>query len=120
MIFAREISDPLASLVKKLDEAAELNKSARMGTFVVFCSDEEGLEAKLKELAKKQELKHLVLAIDNPAGPKGYNVAKDAEVTVILYKQKTVKVNHAFKKGELKAADVEKIIGELKEILPPK
>src|SRR5438132_6840614 len=120
MIFAREISDNLTSLVKKIDEATAKNRSARMGSFIVFCSDEEGLEKKLKDLADKEKLKHTILTIDNPAGPKAYNVAKDADVTVVFYNKRNVKVNHAFKKGELKPADVEKIVSEVKEIVPEK
>jgi hypothetical protein len=117
MIFAREVSDPLTSLVKKLDDATVKNSKAQMGSFVVFCSDEEGLDKKLKELANSEKLKKLVLTIDNPAGPKGYNVAKEADVTVVFYNKRNVKVNRAFKKGELKAADVEKIVGELSKIV---
>ena len=120
MIFAREISAPLTSLVKKLDESTVKNASARMGSFVVFCSDEEGLDKKLKELATKENLKKLVLSIDNPAGPKGYNVAKDADVTVVYYNKRNVKVNHAFKKGELKEADIAKIVAEVTKIVPEK
>src|SRR5215831_9932157 len=99
MIFAREVSDPLTSLVKKIDAATAKNSDCRMGSFVVFCSDDEGLEKKLKDLSEKEKLKKIVLAIDNPAGPRGYNVAKDSDVTVVLYTRQNVKVNHAFKKG---------------------
>ena len=76
MIFAREISDPLTSLVKTLDEAAGKNTDCKMGSFVVFCNDDEKLEKTLKELGEKEKLKHLVLTIDNPAGPLDYKVAK--------------------------------------------
>src|SRR6516162_7990453 len=99
MIFAREVSDNLTSLVKKIDAATGENKKARMGSFVVFCSDDEGLEKKLKALADKESIKNTIFAIDNPAGPKAYKVAKDAEVTVILYDRQTVRSNHAYRKG---------------------
>jgi hypothetical protein len=120
MIFAREISDPLTSLVKKIDAATAKNSDCRMGSFVVFLSDDEGLEKKLKELAKKDKIDHTVLSIDNPAGPRGYGVAKDADVTVVLYTNRTVKANYAFKKGELKDADINKIVGDVSKILPQK
>jgi hypothetical protein len=120
VIFAREISDPLTSLVKKIDEATAKNSDCKMGSFVVFCSKEEGLEKKLKELASKEKLSKTILTLDNPAGPSDYKIAKDADVTVILYTKKTAKVNHAFKKGEMKESDVEKILGELDQILPKK
>jgi len=120
MIFAREISPTLTSLVKKLDEETAKNSSAKMGSFVVFCSDAEDLEKQLKDLSEKQKLEKIVFAIDNPAGPKGYNVAKDADVTVLLYKGQKVAVNFAYKKGDLKEAEVSKIVGELPKILPSK
>src|SRR5438034_753944 len=120
MIFAREISDPLTSLVKKIDAATEANKSCRMGSFVVFCSNEEGLEKKLKELAEKKKITKPVFTTDNPAGPQKYEIAKDADVTVVLYQKHNVKANYAFKKGELKDADDLLDVGDLKKIIPEK
>jgi len=120
MIFAREVSDSLTSLVKKIDKATAKNKSARMGSFVVFLSSEEGLEEKLKELAKKEGIDTTVLSIDNPAGPRGYDIPKDADVTVVLYNRRVVKANHAFKKGELKDKDIEAIVKDVSKIVPGK
>jgi hypothetical protein len=117
MIFAREISDNLTSLVKKMDAATAENKKARMGSFVVFCTDDEGLEKKLKDLAEKENIKNTIFAIDNPAGPKAYKVAKEADITVILYDKQTVKANHAYRKGELTAQAVDAIVKELPKIL---
>jgi len=110
MIFARECSPELKKLIKKIDECTGKNGDCKMGSFVVFCSDEEGLAAKLKTAAKDENLKKTVLAIDNPAGPKGYNVNKDADVTVILYKNRTVKANFAFKKGELTEKGIDAVM----------
>jgi hypothetical protein len=120
MIFAREISDNLTSLVKKIDAATAANKKARMGSFVVFLSDDEGLSKKLEELAKKEGISQCVLTIDNPAGPKAYKVAKDADVTVVLYNQRNVESNHAFKKGELNAKAIDQIVADVKKIVPAK
>ena len=117
MVFARETSDPLTSLVKKLDAATAKNSSSRMGSFVVFCSDDEGLEAKLKGLADKEKLEKIVLTIDNPSGPNRYKIAKDADVTVVLYNKSKVIANYSFKKGELKSSDVEKIVSEVSKIV---
>jgi hypothetical protein len=120
VVFAREVTDSLTSLVKKIEEATEKNNDARMGSFVVFCSDEEGLKKKLEELADKEKLKKTILTIDNPAGPEGYDIAKDADVTVLLYVGQTVKVNHAYKKGELTNREVDRILSELPKILEDK
>jgi hypothetical protein len=110
VVFAREITDPLTGLVKKIDAATAKNN--KVASFVVFMNDDESYEQKLKDLAKKEQLTTTTLTLDNPAGPKGYNIAKEADVTVLLYVNKTVKHNYAFKKGELKDTDVAAIVGE--------
>ena len=120
MIFAREVSDSLTSLVKQIDAATAKNSSCHLGSFVVFCNDDEKLEGKLKDLAKKENLEHIVLTIDNPQGPQRYKVAKDADVTVVLYDRHKVKANYAFKKGELHDEDVSKIVADVTKILPDK
>jgi hypothetical protein len=121
MIFAREVSGPLTSLVKKIDAETAKNKDARMGSFVVFLSDDETMEKKLKELAEKNKIKNTVLTlVEKKDGPEGYDIAKDADVTVVLYVKKNVKANYAFKKGEMKEKDIGKIVGDIKKILPEK
>ena len=120
MIFAREVTDGLASLVKKIDEATDKNNECRMGSFVVFCSDEEGLKEKLEKLADKENLKKTVLTIDNPAGPEGYDIAKDADVTVSCYVKHKVKANHAYKRRPNGRRDRGRVVSELTKILPEK
>ncbi len=120
MIFARDISDPLTSLVKKIDAVNQKEGNKKMHSFVVFLSDKEGIEKDLKDLATKENLKETVLAKDSPAGPKGYNVAKDADITVVLYVNRNVKSNHAFKKGELNDKAIEQIMEDMPKILDKK
>jgi hypothetical protein len=119
-VFARDVNDGLTSLVKKIDEATAKNSDARMASWVVFCNDDEGLEKKLKDFIDKEKIKKTVLAIGDNAGPEDYNIAKDADVTVLLYVKKTVKVNYSFKKGQMTDKDVDKILADLSKILPDK
>ena len=120
MLFAREVNEPLLKLLSQLDEATAKNRKVEMGSFVVFLSDDEKLSDALKTLATKENIKTTVLAVDNNAGPKGYAVSKDADVTVVLYNKQTVVANHAFKKGELNAKAIETIVSEIPQILPAK
>lgn len=118
MIFARQPSEALTSLITKLDAACEKNSSKKMGSFVVFCSDDkENLEKSLKDMVEKEKLKKVVLSIDNPAGPKGYKVAEESDITVILYVDRMVKANYTFTKGEMTTKDSDKIIADLGKIL---
>jgi len=116
MIFAREIDGNLTSLVKELDKATADNKAKKMGSFVVFCTDDKDMENKLKELAEKEGFKNTVLCLDNIAGPTAYKVEKDAAITVVFYNKREVKVNHAYGKGALKADDVKKIMKDLPKL----
>ena len=111
----------MTSLVKKLDDACDKNKDARMGSFVVVLADDKDkMETALKGLADKEKLKKVVLTIDSAAGPSSYNIAKDADVTVLLYVKSTVKKNFAFKKGELTGEKIDEIVKDVASILPEK
>jgi hypothetical protein len=111
----------LTSLVKKVDAATAENKKARMGSFVVFCNDDEKMEEQLKSLAEKEKLNTTVLTIvDKKSGPSGYDINPEADITVVLYVGKTVKANHAFKKGEMKEKDIKAIMEDLPKILDAK
>jgi hypothetical protein len=120
VVFAREVTPEVTKLIKKLDQCTAKNDECKMGSYVVFLCDKEGLEKDLKALAEKEKLEKIILSIDNPAGPEDYKISKDAEVTVLLYTKHIVKSNHAFKKGELKDRDIEAIVKEVPKILPEK
>ena len=111
----------MTSLVKKLEAATAKHSDCKMGAFVVLLTDEDKKsEEQLKALAEKEHLKKVVLTIDNPQGPPRYKIAKDADVTVLLYSKKTVKKNFAYEKGKLTDAETDAIIGAVKDILPAK
>ncbi|MGL6096790.1 MAG: hypothetical protein ACRC7O_13460 [Fimbriiglobus sp.] len=121
MIFARTAECPQAAkLIKKVDEVTAKNSGCDMGSFVVFCADDEKLEAKLKEMVTKAELKKVILSIDTPTGPAKYSIAKDADITVVLYNEGKVVVNKAFKKGDITDADIDTIIADVSKITPTK
>jgi hypothetical protein len=117
VVFARDLNTDVTKLIKALDTCTGKNGKASMGSYAVFCSDKDGLEAALKSMAEKEKITKLVLSIDNPAGPEKYKIAKDAEVTVLLYDNFTVRANHAFKKGELNAKAIEAIVKDVPKIV---
>lgn len=108
----------MTSLVKKIDEATIQNADKRMGSFVVMLSDDDTLEGKLKELAEEKKFKKVVLTIDNPAGPDGFNISKDADVTVVLYVKKKVVKSLAYEKGQLDDKAIQEVVASVAEILP--
>ena len=118
VIFVRELNPNVTKLIKKIDAATMKNKKAGMGSYVVFLSNSESLSKDLKAMAEKESIKTTILSIDNPAGPGRYNIAKDADVTVLLYTDFTVKSNHAFRKGELNEKAINQVVSNVTKILP--
>ena len=101
----REVSDPLTSLVKQLDEQLEgrpshPNGEGKLGVFVIFCSDDPRLGQQLKDLLAKEKLKNVVLCTTTPTGPPRYRVAKEADLTAAVYNDnRRVTANFALAKG---------------------
>jgi hypothetical protein len=119
-VFAREVTPGLTSLVKKLDAATATHADAKFRAVVVLLSADDKMEGRLKELADKEKVKKLVFAVESPAGPSRYDIAKDADVTVLLYVKKTVKKNFAFEKGKLTENEAEAVAAAVKDVLPEK
>jgi hypothetical protein len=121
----RDTSDPLTSLVKKIDQRmqAAVGRTPRpLGAYFLFMNNTSGLDQRLRRLAETQALKQVALGIAIP--PADYAVAKEADVTVVVYSparrgDQHVTANFALRKGELhdsKAADIVKAIAA---VLPP-
>jgi hypothetical protein len=117
MVFARSATPEIVMLAKKLEEQVKAHQDAEFNACIVFCSDDTSLKGQLEEIVKKEGLKNVTLAIDNPAGPKGYNIEKDADVVVLLYKDRKVISNHAYRKGEMCEDCVQKIIAEIPNVV---
>src|SRR5207247_8828675 len=112
-----EISDPVTSLIKKIDAATTENRSAKIGSFVVFLSEDDSLQDALRSLADKGGIRNTPLAVDVPAGPKDYKLAKEADVTVVLYVRQEVVSSFAYRTGELNASAIDAIIADVPKML---
>jgi hypothetical protein len=122
VVFARELSEPLGKLVAQLDKAVADHKKEEMRGWVTFLSeDQPTLDGKVVEWGKKHAVRTMPLGVfEDAQGPPAYKLAKDADVTVLLFVKRKVVANFAYRSGELtdeKAADVLKA---LPHILPAK
>ena len=117
-VFARTADDAvLQKLIAALDVAADKNQKVEMGSFVVYLSDDAKLANSLKQQCEKAKYKQVVLAIDSPTGPERYRIAKDADITVLLYRDRKVVANFSYEKGKVTTADVEKITADVAKIV---
>ena len=115
-VFARKTSEPLASLVKQIDK--KIGENEKLKSFVVLITTEgDKTKEALKKLAADSAIKHVPLTMyQEITGPPNYELAKDAEITVLMWKKSEIKVNHAYK-GELTEKDVDIIMADLSKIL---
>jgi hypothetical protein len=118
LIFAREVSTSLTSLIKKVDEATVKHVNDELGSFTVVLSEDKAMPKQLREIARKEKLKDHVLTVwdKDSDGPAGYKLSKDADVTVLLYVNRKVQFNFAFKKGELQDRDISRILDGLPKL----
>lgn len=116
MIFARDMSEPLTVLLKKVDALNAKYKKQDLGTCAIFVEKATGLRPALKVVATKAELKNLIIGtLDAP--PKGYDIHNDADVTVMFYVGSTVKANHAFRKGEFNEKVIDEVLKDVSKIV---
>jgi hypothetical protein len=115
-VFARKTSEPLASLVKQIDK--KIGENGKLKSFVVLTPKKgENPADALEKLAKDAGIKHVPLTIgESPDGPPDYEVARDADVTVLMWKSHKVRVNHAFK-GELTDKDIGAVVADIPKVL---
>lgn len=117
IIFSRSLSDPLAHLLSKCDEAIAARPKDSMRAWMTVLGEKTvGLD-ELGKWAKQAGLKAVPVGVfDDPVGPPSYKLADDADVTVILFTQRKVIANFAFRQGELDDTAVNRISDELSRL----
>ena len=120
MVFARSTGDNLASLVKKIDALVADNSEKKMASFInILGKNADEAAASAETFAKKHNFKNVVIcaAKDLPDGPKEFDIAPEADVTVMTYVNGRVKDNQAFAKGKVDSKSVASVVDGTKKIL---
>jgi hypothetical protein len=106
----------LASLVKQIDE--KIGENTELKSFVVILTDQGDKAADdLRKLARDRSIQHVPLTLhQDPAGPSDYEIARDADVTVLMWREHKVKVNRAYK-GTLTDSEVRAIVADVPRVL---
>ena len=120
IVFARTLTDPLGKLTAGLDKAVGDNKAADLRAWVTFLSDDQtSLDPKLVEWGRKYALRDVPVGVfENPDGPPSYRLSRDADVTVLLFVNRKVVANFAFRPGELTEDRVADVLKAVPDILP--
>jgi hypothetical protein len=127
-VFARSVpeeKDPLATLLRKIDETVANRQAAELRGFAAFLNADYASEDSRKALIGKLEniakdLKKVILCVSDDKGPEKYNINKDADVTVVVYNKHQVVANFAFAKEKLTDKDVNEIVAAIEKMAPKK
>src|SRR5262249_48793456 len=107
------ITDPLTSLVKKLDVATRSMSDRAIDSYLIFPSNDASLETRLKDLITKEPVNRTAISMADPKGPPGFKLDPNADVTLAHFVRQTAQAVSTFKKDELKPEAVERIIDTL-------
>lgn len=97
-IFAREVTEELTSLVKKIDSESE--KCDVKAFVVIHTSDVDATKEKLAAVAKEHGIKMPMTVFEGEAGPPAYKLSKEAFVTVLTWKKRAIQSNHAYSESK--------------------
>ena len=116
-VFTRRMSEDVTGLVKEIDDAVA--KNAGMKAFVVYLSDDpDTAEPKLKAIAKTNKIAKTPLTVfQTSEGPDSYKIARDADVTVMMWNKGKVVGNRAFGKDKIADTDVKALVAESAKVL---
>jgi hypothetical protein len=103
IVFARQTSDPVGKLVQGIDKALTDYKSADLRAWVTFLSDDQpSTDPQVVRWGQKQGIRQVPLGVfEDAGGPPSYRLAREADVTVVLFVKQHVVSNFAFRAGEL-------------------
>jgi hypothetical protein len=122
VVFARSLNEPLSKLVQGLDKAGGEHKSSGFRSWVTFLSDDQtSLDPKLVGWAKRHAIHNVPLGVfEDLDGPPSYRLARDADVTVLLFVKQKVVANFALRHGELTDEKVAEVLKALPRVVSDK
>jgi hypothetical protein len=118
MVFVREVSPAVTSLIKKIDVVTAAHRDAHMGSFVTFLNDAPELPAALKQLADQENIRTTILCVAAPAGPPRTRSPPRPTSRSSCTRIPNVKANYAFRKGELNEQAADAIVRAVARITP--
>jgi len=122
IVFARNASDGLGKLAGKLDRALADHKAAELRSWITFIGkDYETFDRQLLDWSKQHGLKSLPIGtFKENDGPPTYQVAREADVTVVLFVKKKVQATFGFRKDELTDEAVRRVLDAIPRLVEKK
>jgi hypothetical protein len=110
VIFSRKPSEALGKLINKCDEFLQAQPKDTVKSWMTVLGEKTMSLDELAKWSKNAGIKAVPVGVfDDPVGPPTYKLNGDAEVTVLLWVNRKVIANFAFRAGELDDAAIKKI-----------
>ena len=119
VVFARTLSEPLGKLVRELDRSAAEHQAAKLRAWVTLLGyDQAGQDAKVVRWAQQHAIRNVPIGIfEDAGGPPSYRLARDADVTILLFVRRQVVCNFAFRSDELAGRHIDEVVKALTSIV---
>ncbi|HMO35665.1 MAG TPA: hypothetical protein PKA06_06455 [Gemmatales bacterium] len=118
IILARSRSDALGELIQQLDQESAKPENKHLKSWVTFVGMKQPVEEeKLVAWTRQLGIRRIPVGIYEPAaGPPGYRLHSQADVTVLLVRSGIVKHNYAFAPERLTTTEVQKMMQQIKTL----
>ncbi len=111
MICARGLDDATAELITEIDRFVDGHRAQGLRGMAVFLdADQKQLQPELARLIRKQNLALPMAFPVEASGPRAMELPRDAQVTVLLYRNRAIQERLIFKAGELTKESLPKVL----------
>ena len=113
MVFAKNNAASLAGLAKKLDKLVAEKKDSKLTSVVNIMAEEpEKAKEEVAKFAEKNELSNVAVTVTDEKGAKNFKINPEADVTVMIYRDKKVTANYAVQAGKLDDKTIAAIVAD--------
>ncbi|VTS01277.1 hypothetical protein [Tuwongella immobilis] len=121
-LFVRSSSPEIVRLLREIDR---LNppQAKEFGRFAVFLSDQTGelrYRRQITKIANQHDFTRIILTTMPAKGPNHYAIAADADLTILLASETTVRAKWVFRREEITPEAISALLADLPKRLPRK
>lgn len=121
VVFARKPTDALGKLLNRCDDFLLSQPKDSVRAWMTVLGEKTISLDDLAKWGKNAGLKAVPVGVfDDPVGPPTYKLHADAEVTVLLWKDRKVVANFAFRAGELNDEAIKRIAETFPKLIEKK
>jgi hypothetical protein len=121
IVFARSVTEPLGKLIGMCDDAVTARPKDEMRAWMTVLGEKTIALDELGKWAKQLGLKAIPVGVfDDAVGPPSYKLSDDADVTVVLFVNRKVVSNFAFRAGELNEDAIKRVAEAIGKLVPAK